>query len=239
MPRFFVDNINDEFVFLDEESSAHIGKSLRMKKGDELILCDAQGFDYKSTVESFGEKVCCKIIKKEKCLAEPSINVTLYQAVPKMDKLETIVQKSVELGVTQIVPVLTSRCVSRPDSKTMDRKISRLSKISLEAAKQSGRGIIPEVSKMLTFKEAVDRMSNDDCGILFYEGGGKNLCDIEIKQNSSVSIFVGSEGGFEESEVQYAESNGIIRVGLGPRILRCETAPLAALAIIMNLTKNM
>lgn len=239
MPRFFVDNINDDFIFLDEESSLHIGRSLRMKKGNELILCDAKGFDYKCTIESFGEKVCCKVISREKCIAEPSVHITLYQAVPKMDKLETIVQKSVELGVTEIVPVLTSRCVSRPDNKTMDKKISRLSKISLEAAKQSGRGIIPQISHMVTFKEAVDRMKGDDFGILLYEGGGKRLNDFEFSENSHISIFVGAEGGFDLSEVLYAESMGISRAGLGPRILRCETAPLATLAIILNITKNM
>ena len=239
MPRFFASNISSDFVELDKENSQHISKSLRMKKGEEITLCDMQGYDYKCTVEEFGENVLCKVLEKTKCLTEPSVNVTVYQAMPKMDKLELIVQKCVELGAVKIVPVLTSRCVSRPDEKSMKKKIERFQKISLEASKQSGRGIVPKIENMLNFKEAIDCMSEDDIGIILYEGGGENLADMNLSSKKSISIFIGSEGGFDVSEVEYAVSKGIKRIGLGARILRCETAPIASMAIIMNLTKNM
>ena len=239
MPRFFVSNISSDFVELDKENSQHISKSLRMKKGEEITLCDMQGYDYKCTVEEFGENVLCKVLEKTKCLTEPSVNVTVYQAMPKMDKLELIVQKCVELGAVKIVPVLTSRCVSRPDEKSMKKKIERFQKISLEASKQSGRGIVPKIENMLNFKEAIDCMSEDDIGIILYEGGGENLADMNLSSKKNISIFIGSEGGFDASEVEYAVGKGIKRIGLGARILRCETAPIASMAIIMNLTKNM
>ena len=239
MPRFFVNNIIGETVVVSGIDANHIAKSLRMKKGDTITFCDTKGNDYNCIIESIEENVVCNILSSEKSKSEPSVNVTLYQAIPKLDKLETIIQKTVELGITKIVPVLTNRCISRPDKATMSKKLERLSKISLEAAKQSGRGIIPEICKMITFKEAADRMKVDDIGIILYEGGGKNLSELNLSQHKNISIMIGSEGGFEENEVEFAVQNGIEKVGLGPRILRCETAPVATLSIIMNITKNM
>lgn len=239
MPRFFSDNIFSDNIIITNSDAIHISKSLRMKIGDKITICDTKGTDYFCEIESITNEVICKILSKEKSISEPSVNVTIYQAMPKSDKLETIVQKCVELGAVKIVPILTKRCISRPDEKNMLKKIERLSKISLEAAKQSGRGIIPEITPMVSFKEAVDRIKEDELGIILYEGGGKNLSDINFQNLKNISIMIGSEGGFDEDEVAYAVEHGIQRVGLGPRILRCETAPLAALSIIMHLTKNM
>lgn len=239
MPRFFIENIKGDTVIIDGEEANHIVKSLRMKKGEIITLCDTKGNDYICEIESADKSVVCKVLNCEKSKSEPSVRVTLYQAMPKLDKLETIIQKSVELGIYKIVPVLTKRCISRPDKSTMSKKLERLSKISFEAAKQSGRGIIPEICDMITFKEAIDRMKTDNIGIILYEGGGENLSDIGLPQAENISIMIGSEGGFDEDEVDFAVLNGIERVGLGPRILRCETAPVATLSIIMNLTKNM
>ena len=239
MPRFYSTNITDESVKIKGDDANHITRSLRMKKGEQIIICDTQGMDYRCTAESFGDSVICKILDKYKSNTEPDVFVTLYQSMPKQDKLEIIIQKSVELGISKIVPVLSARCVSRPDEKSMKKKLERYSKISQEAAKQSGRGIIPQVTDMLSFKEAVKLSCNDDVSLICYEGGGQALNEIDYKGIKSINIFVGGEGGFDTDEIEFATKSGLIRIGLGPRILRCETAPLAAISILMNCTKNM
>ena len=239
MPRFFCTNISKDKAIIEGNDAHHISHSLRMKKGEEIIICDANGYDYKCITESFGDSVVCKIIEKYSSNTEPDIFVTLYQSIPKQDKMEMIIQKSVELGVSKIVPVLSKRCISRHDEKSMNKKLERYSKISKEAAKQSGRGIIPQIENMISYKEAVKISSKDDLSLICYEGGGKNLCEIDYNNIKTISIFVGGEGGFDIDEINLATKNDMIRIGLGPRILRCETAPLAALSILMNCTKNM
>ncbi len=239
MPRFFKSDITGEQIIIDGKDAEHIGRSLRMKIGDEITICDCIGNDYFCKISSISDEICCSIMKKEKSKSEPNVHVTLYQAMPKSDKFETIIQKSVELGVTKIVPILTTRCVSRPDKKTMSKKLKRYEKISLEAAKQCGRGIIPEISDIMSFKEAITSMKTENHAILFYERGGINLKNFNFSAKDNISIMIGSEGGFSEEEAEFAKNNGVIIAGLGNRILRCETAPLAALSIIMNLTDNM
>lgn len=239
MPRFFCTNITDDTAIIKGNDANHITRSLRIKKGEEIIICDTKGNDYKCITESFGDEVVCKVLEKYKSNTEPDVFVTLYQALPKQDKMEMIIQKSVELGVSKIVPVLSKRCVSRPQEKSMKKKLERYSKISREAAKQSGRGIIPQISDMLSYKEAVNLSSIDDLSLICYEGGGKNLSEINYNNIKTISIFVGGEGGFDTDEIDFATQHNLIRIGLGPRILRCETAPLAALSILMNCTKNM
>jgi len=239
LPRFFLENINNGFAEIVGADATHISKSLRMKTGEKITICDTKGTDYLCEIESISENVICKVISSEKTIAEPTVKVTLYQAIPKLDKMELIIQKCVELGVNEIVPVLTNRCISRPDKKTMEKKLDRYSKICFEAAKQSGRGIIPQVSQMISLKEAIDRMKADDLAIICYEGGGEKLSEMNLTEKSTISVLIGGEGGFGEDEVELAIKNGIKKIGLGPRILRCETAPIAALSIIMNLTENM
>ncbi len=239
MPRFFLENIIGDKTVITGPDATHISKSLRMKVGDEITLCDMKGTDYFSVIEKIDENVYCRVMSSERSKTEPDIRVTLYQALPKSDKLELIIQKAVELGVSEIVPVLTSRCISRPDEKSMDKKLERFSKISLEAAKQSGRGIIPCVLPTVSFKEAIDRMKSDDLAIICYEGGGKRLSHLKLPERKTISLIIGAEGGFSEEEIEFSKKSGIEIVGLGPRILRCETAPLAAISIIMNLTENM
>lgn len=239
MPRFFCENINGDTAVISGNDANHISRSLRMKKGEEIILCDKKGTDYICILENFADDITCKVIEKHPTQAEPDVYVTLYQSLPKQDKFELIVQKSVELGVSRIVPVLSKRCISRPDEKSMAKKIDRYTKISHEAAKQSGRGIIPEIAPLMSFENAVKECDNSDVSFICYEGGGKRINDLPLKNKKSINIFIGGEGGFELNEVEYAEKNGVERVGLGPRILRCETAPLAALAVLMNCTENM
>ncbi len=239
MPRFFVSEPPaGGIITIDGADAQHIGKSLRMAVGDELTVCH-DGVDYQCEIISITrEDVTLKVIS-ELPSSEPNIELTLFMAVPKLDKLELIVQKSVELGAVRICPVLTKRCISRPDNERFKAKRERLQKIALEAAKQSGRGIIPEVSDIMSFDECVNELAKMDLGIVCYEKGGVSLKDIEIPERSKIGLFIGSEGGFEPSEIEVLEENGVRKVWLGDRILRCETAPIAATAIIMFLTGNM
>ena len=239
MPRFFCSNINTDTAFISSDDALHISRSLRMKKGDIITLCDANGFDYNCIITDFSDVITCRVIEKLPSQTEPDVHVTLFQALPKSDKLEFIIQKAVELGVHEIVPVITSRCVSRPDEKSAKKKLERYEKISLEAAKQAGRGIIPAISQTLTLKQAIEKISTLDIGIVCYEGGGKRFGEINFSHKKTMGILIGSEGGFDEDEVLQCEKSGIIKASLGPRILRCETAPIAVLSILMNTTKNM
>ena len=179
-----------------------------------------------------------ELINSAPCAAEPDIDVTLFQAVPKLDKLEFIIQKAVELGVNRIIPVLSRRCISRPDEKDFAKKLGRLNKIAEGAAKQSGRGIIPEVMPIISYKNAVEQMKNLDCCVILYENGGKRFDEVSFDGKKSVGVVIGSEGGFDESEIELAVNAGVQSVWLGNRILRCETAPITALSILMFLTKN-
>ncbi|MBR3970405.1 MAG: 16S rRNA (uracil(1498)-N(3))-methyltransferase [Ruminococcus sp.] len=240
MPRFFIDSINEADIFLDGENARHIGRSLRMRTGEKITVC-CGGIDYDCEIRRITEdSVFLDLIEKHQCSAEPTVDVTLFQAVPKLDKLEFIIQKSTELGVSRVVPVLTRRCISRPNEKDFAKKLPRLAKIAEEAAKQSGRGKIPEISPIVSYSECLDMMKNLDKNIILYEGeGGKPFGDVAVEGIKSAGILIGSEGGFESSEVEQAVSAGAERVWLGKRILRCETAPISALTILMFLTKNM
>lgn len=239
MPRFFATEApcgNSMNLYGDD--ARHIGRSLRMRLGDIITVCHDKT-DYSCRILRISDEVIELDILSSEPSSEPSIDLVLYMAVPKLDKLELIVQKATELGAVKIVPVLTQRCVSRPDAKQFSKKRERLERIALEAAKQSGRGIVPEVSDIISLKECVDQMRELDLGLICYEKGGKPLNEFEYEGKSSIGIFIGSEGGFDCEEVQLCEKAGIEAVWLGTRILRCETAPIAAISIIMNLTSNM
>ncbi len=235
MPRFFVESVESDFVEMTGEDARHIALSLRMKNGEKLVLCDGKGREADAVIrEAYPESVVLDIEERRDSAAEPETEVILYQALPKFDKLEYIVQKSVELGVSKIVPVLTSRCISRPDEKTMKKKLERLRKISDEAAKQSGRGKLPEIGELLTFKNAVLEITKAETPILFFEHAQYPLHEImEKRTGGTIAMMVGSEGGFSDEEAEYAKEKGALIASLGPRILRCETAPVAALAAIM------
>ena len=238
MPRFFVDDApSDGFINIFGEDARHIGRSLRMAVGEEITACHA-GVDYLCRLEKISDAaVTAEVISSEKS-KEPNIELTLYQALPKYDKLELIIQKSVELGVTKIVPVMTKRCISRPEKGQFEKKRERLQKIALEAAKQSGRGIIPQVSGIIPFEKCLEEMRSLDLGLICYEKGGERLNAQKYPIGGKIGLLIGSEGGFEQAEADLAVSAGIIPIWLGDRILRCETAPIAATAVIMNLTGN-
>ncbi len=239
MAWFFTDkNFTDKYL-IEGEDAQHIKKSLRMKEGEKLTLVSPDGSEHLCEIESLSEGVEVKEVSSKPCEQEPTVNVTLYQGITKGDKMDFIIQKAVELGVTEIVPTLTDRCISRPDEKSMNKKISRWQKIALGAAQQSRRGIVPEVKPMLALKEAAKKAKEDDVSIVFYEGGGETVASLLKDSPKTVSIFIGSEGGFEESEIEYLTSTGTVNATLGKRILRAETAPLAALSAIMFYTGNM
>ena len=238
-PRFFA-HTDGETAVITGEDAKHIGTVLRMKAGELAVLCDGEGEDCLCRITAVSKDIVeFEVIDRQRNEAEPSVFVTLFQCMPKGDKMDFIVQKAVELGVSRVIPVLSKRCVSRPDEKSFAKKIQRWQKIAEEAAKQCGRGKVPEIGEQKDFKSAVKEYSQSKKGILFYECGGAQLSEIVDRSTGEIGIFVGSEGGFESEEAEFARENGIACATLGKRILRCETAPLAALAVLMNLTGNM
>ena len=237
MPHFF-EKVSGEIVQFSPENSKHIIGALRMNVGEKINVCD-DGTEYEcELVDVQKDSAKAKVLRSYKNENEPSVNVTLFQCVPKGDKLETVIQKAVELGVAQIVPVLSSRCVSRPDEKKAKKKTERYNKIALSASEQSGRGKVVNVCEQISFAAALKQLQQFDCTILFYEGGGESLKTI-INNQKSFAIFIGPEGGFSPEEVEVLKANGATVATLGKRILRTETAPLAALSAIMLLTDNM
>lgn len=239
-PRFFTGNISDETAVVVGEDVKHITSVLRMRKGALAVLCDGRRTDYLAELgEAAGESCVFKILEKSPNEAEPSIYLRLFQAMPKGDKMEFIVQKAVECGASEIIPIFTKRCVSRPDAKQMAKKLPRYQKIALEAAKQCGRGIIPTVKKAAEFTELKNFISAENTGIMFYECSETPLKSAVSEFRKNVDIVVGSEGGFEPSEAEELQRLGFAAVSLGKRILRCETAPIAAISVLMNMTGNM
>lgn len=233
MPRFFTESIIGTAANLTGEDARHITRSLRCRVGEELTLCDGQGSDYRCRIATLdGDQVSLTVLEQAPTAAEPPVQIILYQALPKGDKLELIVQKAVELGVSRIVLVLTSRCVSRPDAKSMGAKLERLNRIALEAAKQSGRGIIPRVEGLLSLSQAAEELCKTDCPILFYENAVHPLGTVLAPSYRTIGVLVGCEGGFSAQEAEELAVVGVNVCTMGPRILRCETAPLYALAAI-------
>lgn len=239
MQKLFIDYTPQNDILLDGEEARHIAKSLRMRVGDMLTVTDGNGVDYGCQIDEITkDTVHLVVCYQQASETEPTCKVTIYQGVPKSQKMEDIIQKCVELGVYKIVPTLTKRCVSRPDEKSATKKNQRYQKIALEAAQQSGRGIIPEIASQQTLKQAIQ---NDDSEIkiVFYEGGGEPLKSIINENVKSVSIYIGPEGGFDKDEVDLIVNAGGSQATLGKRILRTQTAPVASLACIMLLTNNM
>lgn len=234
MPRFFIPPVSGDIVTLTGEDAAHISRSLRMRPGEMLTLSDGAGTDYEAELVETGSEVVARILSRSPCKAEPQAKITLFQAMPKGDKMEFIIQKATELGVSVIQPVLTSRCVSRPDEKSMKKKLERYRKIAQEAAGQSGRGIIPQVLPLITLSQAAEQMPAKT--IFFYEKGGERLSAIVTPQDKEIGMIVGSEGGFSQEEADFLAGKGAFTATLGARILRCETAPIAGLSVILSLT---
>lgn len=239
MPRFFIDYDPQDEIIVTGDDARHIGRSLRMKTGDKLTFCRT-GTDYHCTITAMTDStVTCSVDSLEPSVCEPDVRLTIYQAFPKQDKFEHIIQKTVELGACRIVPFISKRCVSRPDSRDFAKKLERFQRIATEAAKQSGRGMIPEITHIMSLDEALADMQSSALKLICYENGGEKLSSLDLPKYDSISVMIGSEGGFERGEVDKAIAAGAVPIWLGERILRCETCPVAVTAIIMNLTGNM
>ena len=238
MPRFFKEFFEDA-PFIDGDDARHILKSLRMKTGETLTVCDTKGTDFHCVISSCSnDRVELQVLEKRKNNTEPSVFVTLYLCLTKGDKMDTAVRQAVEMGVSKIVPVLSTNCVSRPDDKSLIKKQERWQKIADEAAGQSGRGILPEVSQCISLKKTAELIKNNDLSLFFYEIGGTPLDKLN-NNIKTVSVIIGPEGGFSKEEADMLETNGARVTTLGPRILRAETAPVAAVAAAMLQSQNM
>ena len=243
MYHFYTDrsNIFEDHIVLDGADVNHIRNVLRMKEGDELIICDGEGTDHFCRIREYeAKRLTADIIKTCGTQAEPSAQLVLFQGVPKKDKLELIIQKAVELGASRIVPVMTKRVIVKSGNDEKEsRKTERLNSIARSAAEQSGRGIIPKVSQTVSFNEALKMASELDFNIIPYENADNTDQGLEksrkvfesMRGKKSIGIFIGPEGGFEPEEVSAAVEAGCVTVSLGRRILRTETAGIVALAI--------
>jgi 16S rRNA (uracil1498-N3)-methyltransferase len=242
MYRFFVEpeQLQSEPVYVTGEDYNHIKNVLRMKPGEELLLCDGGDREYSCRIEGYDEKerhVLLKILDVFGNARELSAKITLFQGYPKGDKLETIVQKAVELGVFEVVPVTMKRCVVKLDDKKAAKKVERFNAISLSAAKQSKRGIIPKVRDVMSMQEACEYAGKMDCVLLPYENAegishSRTLIS-ELNRYENIGVFIGPEGGFEPSEVAMIEAVGGQTLSLGHRILRTETAAVTMMALLM------
>ena len=235
-------NISDKSISIFGDDVNHIKNVLRMKEGEEIIICDSEGTDYHSRIISLGkDEVVAEIISSGISEAELPFRVHLFQGLPKKDKMEMIIQKSVELGVYEIIPVMTRRVIVKlDDRKKEEAKIKRWQAISESAAKQSGRGIIPEVSGCMSFKEALASASVMEKVFIPYENADSSTDGMKaskellenIPKGSDVAVFIGPEGGFEPAEVEEAVAKGAEVISLGKRILRTETAGMMLLSVI-------
>ena len=237
MTRFFVEpaELQAENPVLTGENAKH-AKVLRLKAGEELLLCDGQGREALCAVLEIGDTQTVLTVKERRdAESEAAVRVSVYMAFPKADKLEHVIQKATELGAYEIVAFPSARCISRPDEKSLAKKVERWQKIAASAAEQSGRGRIPQVLTLPSYKAALDRASQADKALLFYENERATTLRMALESGpySTVSLLTGPEGGLEEAEVKQAMDAGLSVCTLGKRILRCETAPLCALSAVM------
>ena len=237
MPRFFVskEEIGDNFMVLTGENAAH-AKVLRLKNGDEVTLCDGEGTDYRCTVSDVAPgQISLVIHAAAPAQSEASISCSIYMAFAKADKFEHVIQKATELGAAELVCFPSERCVSRPDAKSLSKKLERWQKIAASAAEQSRRGIIPRVIALASYQEALERAAMADLAVCFYENENDLTfrAAIEEAKPHTAALLTGPEGGFELEEIRQAEQAGLKICTLGKRILRCETAPLCALSALM------
>ncbi len=237
MPKFFVDknNIGEKNIEITGDDAKHISTVLRAKVDEEIIICDGYGTDYLCRLIGINKKqVLAEIIEKYENKNEPELKITLYQGLPKGDKMELVIQKCIEIGVDRIIPVITDNTVVKIGDKA-EKKNLRWNKIAEAAAKQCGRGKIPHVDKILSFKDAVETSKTLDGAIIPYENERKKNIREFVKsfRGKSIGIFIGPEGGFSENEITLCVENNISSVSLGKRILRTETAGLVTSVILL------
>ena len=248
MPRFFVrrDQIFDDTIVLRGEDAHHVARSLRMAVGDEITVCDMQGNEYDGRIAAFDEDraVMVRICAVKHPENELPCRVRIFQALPKGDKLDTVIQKAVECGACEIIPFESERCVARMKPEAEARKTERRQRIAEEAAKQCGRSVLPSVLPTVDFERMLTMAAESDVRLFCYEGDdviplGQVLREAReaITTGATVSVVIGSEGGFSLREVQAARSVGLIPIGLGKRILRTETASSFVLSCLVYVTE--
>ena len=242
MPRFFMagTNIKGGMAIIRGRDAEHV-RVLRLRPGEDLVICDAQGTDYKCRLVSADpEQVEAEVIEVVPCPAEPSVAVTVLCGLPKGDRTDYIIQKCVEAGASEIAFFNCDRCVARPE--TPEKKLERWQRIAEEAAKQSGRGIIPQVSWAGDFAGALDAAVKTELPLFLYETGEREALNAVLEANKAVktaALVTGPEGGFAEFEAKLAKIAGLHLCSMGERILRCETAPVVALSAVMYATGNL
>lgn len=220
------------------EDAHHILHVLRKELGDCITVCDGHGQDYDcEIISAAADEIRCKILKAYPAETEPQVKLTLFQGLPKAEKMEWLLQKGVEVGISEFIPVAAERSIVKLDRKKAAGKLARWSKIAHSAAKQSGRGILPEVHEVMTVAQAIETFSSYDLVLVLYEEDkGKSLKMFLREQKqlpNKVALWIGPEGGFDPGEIQKLKQAGAITAGLGPRILRTETAGMIAAAVVL------
>ncbi len=238
MPRFFVPStgFDADRVTITGDDAFHLARSLRMAVGDTVTVCDMHGKEHLCRLDSLRDEICrLTVLSTKESEAEPPVDITLYMGYPKGDKLELVIQKAVELGAGEIVPFISERCVVKPRADREEKQNARQCRIAEEAAKQCGRGRIPKVGMPISFSSMLLAAEQYDAVLFCYEGDGtRSLKDVlHVHRNAKkIAVIIGSEGGFSLAEAAAAAKAGCHLVGLGKRILRCETAPLCVLSAI-------
>ncbi len=244
MYQFFItpENIRDkDIVVTNKQEVNHIRNVLRMKEGERLsFCCPEKEKEYLCRITALhAEEICAAIEDIQGNSRELPVEITLFQGLPKGDKMEWIIQKAVELGVVRIVPMASKRAVVKLDAKKAIKKVQRWQEIAKSAAKQSKRNLVPEVTAVMSFKEAVDYGKTMDMLVIPYEDaqGIAHSREVlsQVREKKSLGIYIGPEGGFQEEEVELAAAVGAYPLTLGHRILRTETAGMAILSILMFL----
>ena len=237
MPRFFVPRaeLGENFLVLTGENAAH-ARVLRLKNGDAVTVCDGEGEEWHCVVSDVAPGQVSLVVQEHTAAkSEAAVFCSVYMAFAKADKFEHVIQKATELGAAEIVAFPSARCVSRPDAKALKGKLERWQKIAVSAAEQCGRGRIPRVTALYSFREALAHASHAELRLLPYENEQSLSLRAALEGSPlrTVAVMTGPEGGFEPEEVALAQEYGFQSCTLGPRILRCETAPLCALTAIL------
>ena len=238
MPRFFVPStgFDADRVTITGDDAFHLARSLRMAVGDTVTVCDMHGKEHLCRLDSLHDDIChLTVLSTKQSESEPPVDITLYMGYPKGDKLELVIQKAVELGALEIVPFLSERCVVKPRAEREEKQNARQCRIAEEAAKQCGRGRIPTVGMPISFSSMLSAVEKYDAVLFCYEGDGTRSLKAVLSEHRDVkkiAVIIGSEGGFSLAEAEAAQKAGCHLVGLGKRILRCETAPLCVLSAI-------
>lgn len=241
MPRFFKEDFENN-PFLEGADANHIARSLRMRVGEALTVSDSKGTDFNCVISGINpDRIELQVKEIKPSESEPDISVTLCTCLLKGDKFESVIRHSVELGVTEILPLLSTNCVSRPDAKSLKSKGERWQKIANEAAGQCGRGRLPAVLNTIELTDFAKTIADYDLVLFFYEVGGEPLGETMWENDTAkkIAIITGPEGGFTAKEAELLSNRGAKTISLGKRILRAETAPLAALTGVMLLTDNL